>query len=147
MSQILSPEYRPLAPEDVEIANCYLQTLDVKITAEKLGIPLDKVTAYINKKEVQSYINEVFLNTGYRNRFKLGQVLDDLIDAKLQEMYQTDSTSKKDIAELLELVIKMRKDERDHELKKQTNITKQTNIQINNNPYSEFTAKLLDLPE
>ena len=151
-SVIPSPEYTPMAPEDMEIANTFLETMDINLTASNLKIPLEKVTEYINKQQVQKYITTVFMNTGYRNRLKLGQVLDNIIDKKLQELEESETTSSKDIIDILEMVAKIRKDERDHERKMEElrlgGPKRQTNIQINNaphNPYSEFTQKLLDL--
>jgi hypothetical protein len=93
------------------------------------------------------------MNTGYRNKFKLGKVLDDIIDHKLQELKESETTSSKDIIDILEMVAKIRKDERDHERKMEElrlgSPKRQTNIQINTNtnPYSEFTEKLLDLKD
>lgn len=152
MSQniIPSPEYVPLAPEDAEIVNTYLETMDMEITASQLGIEIHQVSSYLQKPAVQRYITEIFLNTGYRNRFKLAKVLDDIVDKKLAELLESETTSSKDILDILEMIMKFRKEERDHERKlleiQMGTPKKQTNIQINN-PYSEFTTKLLDLKD
>lgn len=148
----LSPEYVPLSPEDSEIAAIYLETMDISETANRLGVSLHKVSDYINKPVVKTYLTEVFMNTGYRNRLKLGKLLDDIIDKKLEEMAESGLGSSQDIMDILKIVAKIRKDELEIELKmieaKNGNPKRQTNIQINttpNNPYQEFTEKLLDL--
>ena len=147
-------EYIPLAPEDAEIANTYLETMDITATAIKLNLNLHRVTEYINKPIVQKYITEVFMDTGYRNRLKLGKLLDDIIEKKLEEMSESGLGSSQDIMEILKTVAKIRKDEMELQIKledlKSGRPKRQTNIQINNpkgNPYSEFTTKLLDLDE
>ena len=151
---IPSAEYSPLAPEDSEIANTYLETMDLQETATRLGIPIHRVSEYISKPVVAKYINEVFMNTGYRNRFKLGALLDKIIEKKLEEMEESMLGSNKDILDIIEVIAKMRKDERDHERKleeiRSGTGKRQTNIQINNtppNPYGDFTSKLLDLDD
>jgi hypothetical protein len=53
----------------------------------------------------------VYLDAGYRNRFKLASVLDDLIDRKLEEAEETEMYSNKDLADLLQMAHKMRMDE------------------------------------
>lgn len=151
---IPSPEYIPLSPEDSEIANTYLKTMDMSETAKILQLDLHQVAEYINKPVVQRYISDVFMNSGYRNRLKLGQLLDDIITKKLAELEEAGITSSKDIMDILQFVAKMRKDELEMELRKEEirsgKPKRQTNIQINNpgmNPYKEFTEKLMDLDQ
>jgi phage terminase small subunit len=106
------------------------------------------------KREVKQYIDQIYLDTGYRNRFKLAEVLDDLIDRKLEEAEESEVYSNKDIADLVALSHKIRMDE----MKAQTelekaqaaNIKNQTNVQINNaempfgqGNYGELMKKLL----
>ena len=142
-----------MSPEDAEIADTYLETMDMTLTAERLGISIHKVTDYLNKPVIQRYLTEVFMNTGYRNRFKLGKLLDDIIDKKLEEMQEAEIGSSQDIMDIIKILAKIRKDELELEIKlaeaKNGVPKRQTNIQINNtkpsNPYSEFTEKLLDL--
>lgn len=132
---ITSPEYLPIAPEMLEVANTYLQTMDLTKTAHELDLPLNIVAEYIGKAEVQRYITEIYLNAGYRNRFKLGQVMDNIIDAKIKEMEEADITSGKDIIEIMTLAHKMRMDEleamRKLEEARNKKPARQTNIQVN----------------
>jgi len=148
------PEYTPLAPEDAEIANTYLETMDINTTAKILKISVHQVSEYLTKPAVSKYITEVFMNTGYRNRLKLGNLLDTIIDKKIAEMEESDLGSSKDILDILTLVHKIRKEELELSIKleevRNGKVKRQTNIQINNapsNPYEEFTKRLLDLDE
>jgi hypothetical protein len=147
MSAIIpSPEYRPLAPEALEIANKYIECMDIEKTALALKIDTHLVAEYVSRPVVRQYINEVFMNTGYRNRFKLGSLLDRIIDKKLEELEEAGLSSNKDILEIIETLLRLRRDE--HSISNPS--SKQTNIQINNtnnNPYAEFTKYIVDLPE
>lgn len=111
--------------------------MDVSETASQLSIPINQVVSYLGKPEIQRYITEVFMNSGYRNRFKLGALLDKIIDDKLMELSEAGITSSKDIIEILAMVQKFRKEEMDHALKMEElrvgKPKRQTNIQVNNN--------------
>ena len=100
-----------ISPESIEIANAYLEKGDISSVSEDLNVPKDIVADYLNKREVKKYIDSVYLDAGYRNRFKLASVLDDLIDRKLEEAEETEMYSAKDIADLLQMAHKMRMDE------------------------------------
>ena len=147
MSAIIpSPEYRPLAPEALEIANKNIECMDIEKTALALKIDTHLVAEYVSRPVVRQYINEVFMNTGYRNRFKLGSLLDRIIDKKLEELEEAGLSSNKDILEIIETLLRLRRDE--YSISNPS--SKQTNIQINNtnnNPYAEFTKYIVDLPE
>ena len=124
-----------ISPESIEIANAYLEKGDISSVSEDLNVPKDIVADYLNKREVKKYIDSVYLDAGYRNRFKLASVLDDLIDRKLEEAEETEMYSNKDLADLLQMAHKMRMDE----IKAQTESEKvsggaiktQTNVMIN----------------
>jgi hypothetical protein len=83
----------------------------------------------------------VYLDTGYRNRFKLASVLDEVIEQKLEEAEESQIYSNKDLADLLQMAHKMRMDEIKAmtELEKaQTVHPKQTvNMQINELPFGQ----------
>ena len=75
-----------LRPEDFDLANAYLQYGTVKDTAEQLGIPEYVLVRTLDRSDVKEYINGIYLDRGYRNKHKLGEVLDKMIDAKLEEV-------------------------------------------------------------
>ena len=125
-----------ISPEGLEIANCYLQHQDIDVVAEELDISREMVSSYLSKKEIKSYIDNVFMNLGFNNRFKMRRAMDAVLQKKFQEMEESETGSSKDIAELLALSHKMSMDElsRQIELEKlrQSSVKTQTNIQINN---------------
>jgi phage terminase small subunit len=128
-------EVLDISPENLEVANCYLQTQDLDQVADSLDVPKEMVSQILAKREVKAYIDHVFFNLGFNNRFKMRDAMDALIKKKFQELEESETGSAKDIAELLALSHKMTMDEmsRQIELEKlrQTNIKSQVNVQIN----------------
>lgn len=116
-----------LLPENLTVANLYIETSSVEETARQLKIPVEKVTHIIQSKSVRDYINQVYLDSGYRNRFRLANLLDTMIEKKVQEGMETDFYTKEDLLELMKFAHKLRMDE----IKAGTP-TSQTNVQINN---------------
>lgn len=100
-----------LRPEDFDLANAYLQYGTVKDTAEQLGIPEYVLVRTLDRSDVKEYINGIYLDRGYRNRHKLGEVLDRMIDSKLEEVEETGIYTSKDLLEILQFAHKMRMDE------------------------------------
>lgn len=131
------------APEWLEVANSYLITRSAQSTADNLDIPLHTVIECLARKDVRDYLNQIYLDTGYRNRDRLGQVLDKMIDAKLEEAEETGIYTSKDLLEIIALVHKMRMEE----LKNApVEIKQQTNVQINDasgTNYSKLMETLL----
>jgi hypothetical protein len=114
------------APEWLEVANEYLTTQSTEQTARNLDIPLHTVSEVLARKDVRTYLNEIYLDTGYRNKSKLGALMDRIIESKLEEAEESGMYSSKDLLEIIALVHKMRMDE----LKLNTP-DNQTNVQIN----------------
>jgi len=153
MQNLANVEEAQISPEGLEIANTYLKTTSVRETALKLKVTEDSVSKYLNQREVKKYVDTVFLDLGYRNRFKLAATLDDIIERKLEELDEAEMTSNKDIADLLQLAHKMRMDEMkavaDQTKAESATVKNQTNVQINDNStfgegnYGELMKKLL----
>lgn len=124
-----------ISPESLEIANCYLQDQDIQKVASDLGITAHLVTKTLAKREVKAYIDNVFMNVGYNNQFKMRAVMDAVISKKLQDLHEADVGSGKDILEILALSHKMSMEHLDKQIEmekaKQGNLKSQTNIQIN----------------
>ena len=124
-----------MSPEGLEIANSYLEHGSIPAVASKLRVSQNEVSEILNKREIKQYIDTVFLDTGYRNRFKLSETLDMLIEKKLEESEETQIYTNKDMADLIQMAHKMRMDEikAQAELVKaeSTNIKTQNNVQIN----------------
>lgn len=140
-----------ISPEALEVANCYLQNQDVRKTAEDLGIPTETVTQILARREVRAYVDNVFMDLGFNNRFKMRKAMDALISRKFQELDDAGIGSTKDISELLALSHKMSMEQLDKEIQlKKLDAEKggpktQTNIQINEsgNNYGSLIERLI----
>lgn len=138
-----------ISPEALEVANCYLQTQDIEEVCNALDTPKEIITQILAKKEVRAYIDHVFFNLGFNNRFRMREAMDAIIRKKFQELEESEMGSTKDIADLLALSHKITMDEmgRQIELEKlqQANIKNQVNVQINDGgtKYNTLIEKLL----
>ena len=128
-----------ILPENLAVAEVYLATGSAEVTANKLDLTLAEVHEILSKNEVKRFIDNAYLDAGYRNKSKLAQVLDDMIDSKISE---GGYTSEKDLLDLLKFAHQLRMDE-----EKKTTPTSQTNVQINNEfgggNYGELMKRLL----
>lgn len=127
-----------ISPEALEVANYYLQVQDTDKVAEDLGISKDLVIQMLGKREVKAYVDHVFMDLGFNNRYKLRAALDAVISKKFQDMDDSDTGSSKDIADLLALSHKFTMEHLNaqiklEELKQKNQIKSQVNVQINEN--------------
>ena len=153
MTTHLPAETIKISPEALEIANCYLQVQDAREVAHQLDIDPELVTTTLARREVRNYIDHVFFDTGYNNRFLMRRAMDALIKQKFVEMEESGVGSSKDIAELLALSHKMSMDllDREIQLEKakqgQAGPQRQVNVQINNegdgSKYGQLIHKLI----
>ena len=143
MTTHLPAETIRISPESLEIANCYLQLQDARKVAEQLEVDQDLVITTLARREVRGYIDQVFFDTGYNNKFLMRRAMDALIQQKFQELEESGVGSSKDIAELLSLSHKMSMDLLDREiqlekLKQGAGPQKQVNVQINETDGSKY---------
>jgi len=150
MQQNLPAETLKIAPEALEVANCYLQTQDAKKVALELDLAPDLVTEILARREVRGYIDAVFMDTGFNNKFQMRAAMDALLKQKFQELHEAGTGSTKDISELLALSHKMSMDLLDREIQLEklragTAPSKQVNVQINDDgtKYSSLISKLI----
>lgn len=153
MSQNLPAETLNISPEALEVANCYLQCQDPRQVAQELDLTPEAVTNILSRREVRGYIDAVFMDTGYNNRFLLRRAMDALIKQKFSELEEGGIGSNKDIADLLQMSHKMSMDllDRQIQLEKlrqggQTGPQKQVNVQINEldgSKYSQLVQRLV----
>ena len=142
-----------MSPEGLEIANSYLEHGNIPAVCRKLGVSENEVSDTLNKREIKQYIDTVFLDTGYRNRFKLSETLDMLIEKKLEEAEETQIYTSKDMADLVQMAHKMRieeiKAQTEMEKAKAQTVKTQVNIQDNSGlpfgqgNYGELIKKLI----
>lgn len=100
-----------LTPEALDIANAYITYGSAKETADQLQIPEYQIVQLLERSDVKDYITGIYLDRGYRNKHKLGSVLDKMIDAKMEEAEESGIYTSKDLLELLQFAHKMRMDE------------------------------------
>jgi hypothetical protein len=153
MTTHLPAETLQISPEALEVANAYLQLQDARKVAEELDIDPQLVTTYLDRREVRSYIDHVFKDMGYNNRFLMRRAMDALIRQKFQELEESGVGSSKDIAELLQMSHKMSMDLLDREIqleKARTQVSgpqKQVNVQINEglegSKYAQLVQRLM----
>jgi hypothetical protein len=150
MQQNLPAETINIAPEALEVANCYLQLQDAKRVANELDLQPDLVTEILKRREVRAYIDAVFMDTGFNNKFEMRAAMDALIKQKFQELHESQTGSTKDIAELLALSHKMSMDLLDREIQLEklragTAPQRQVNVQINDDAskYSALISRLI----
>ena len=146
-------EVLAISPEALEVANCYLQSQNVDAIAAELNISTDIITSILARKEVRAYINQVFFDTGFNNRFKMRAAMDAVLKKKFQEMEESQMGSTKDIAELLSLSHKMSMELMDKEIQLEkiragnSGPKNQVNVQINEGgdgtKYGALISKLL----
>lgn len=101
----------PVTPEQLDAANLYLQYGNVKDVAEFLRMPETDVVEILTKNTIRRYIDQVYLDMGYRNRDKIAEVMDEIIESKLAEARESEMYTNKDIVDLLALQHKMRMEE------------------------------------
>lgn len=138
-----------ISPEALEVANLYLQTQDLNEVADTLEMPIEIITQILARKEVKAYIDNVFFNLGFNNRFKMRKAMDAIIQKKFQDLEESETGSTMDIAELLALSHKMTMNELtkliEYEKLQQSGIKSQVNVQINDGgtKYDSLIEKLI----
>ena len=131
---IMNPEEEwQMNPECQTVAETYLMTTDVRLTAKELGIPREKVVYYLGRPEVKRFLDTVYLEQGYLNRHRLSDILTEVMELKLEEMRESEMGSKKDIAELIALAHKIRESENKISSLGSENTSPRTQVNIQNN--------------
>jgi hypothetical protein len=152
MTTHLPAETVRISPEALEVANAYLQLNDARAVAAELDLDPEVVTNILARREVKTYIDSVFFDSGYNNRFLMRRAMDALIKQKFSELEESQTGSTKDIAELLQMSHKMSMDLLDREIalakaQQSTAPQKQVNVQINEgldgSKYSQLVQKLI----
>lgn len=152
MTTNLPAETIRISPEALEVANAYLQLNDARAVAQELDLDPEVVTNLLARREVKTYIDSVFFDSGYNNRFLMRRAMDALIKQKFSELEESQTGSTKDIAELLQMSHKMSMDLLDREIQlakaqQATGPQKQVNVQINEgldgSKYSQLVQKLI----
>lgn len=107
----MNQEIVALTPEHLDIANAYLEYGSAKDAADQLELSEETVINLLEREDVKRYITGVYLDRGYRNRDKIGRVLDKMIDSKLEEAEESGIYTSKDLYDLIMLAHKIRMEE------------------------------------
>lgn len=135
----MAKELVPLevSPEAITVMNTYLQNgCSMKETAVQLNMPIENVSSFLSQRPVKALLDQQFQEQGFRNRDRMFGLLDEIINAKIEEMEETGMLPDMDIVTLLEKQHKMKMQELQMSMKLQetTNLIQNnntTNIQIN----------------
>jgi len=143
-----------ISPEGLEIANAYLELGNIPAVSLRLKVDEGKISEYLLKREVKQYVDQVYLDTGYRNRTKLAETLDLLIEKKLEEAEESEVYTNKDVADLLAMSHKIRMDElkaqtemekaKAQTIKTQVNIQDNSQVPFGQGNYGELMKKLME---
>lgn len=152
------PQHTPaellqISPENLEVANQYLELQSIDETALALGLAATDVSKILQRREVRAYVDQVFFDLGFNNRFKIRSALDAVIRKKFQDLEEADTGSSKDIADLLALSHKFTMEQLDRQIELEKvhhqNIRSQVNVQINDgsggSKYGQLIQQLVQL--
>jgi hypothetical protein len=148
-----------IAPEQLEVANCFLQLGTTHKVAENLSMSPEQVQQILQQPQVRRYVDHVFMELGFNNRVQMRRAMDAVIRQKMQELEESSAGSQKDIADLLALSHKMTMEQLHMQMEvlkleqkqQEQHIKSQVNVQINNGldtgtKYSQLIQKLLEDP-
>lgn len=148
----MAKELVPLevSPEAITVMNTYLQNgCSMKETAVQLNMPIENVSSFLSQRPVKALLDQQFQEAGFRNRDRMFGLLDEIINAKIEEMEETGMLPDMDIVTLLEKQHKMKMQELQMSMKLQetTNLIQNnntTNIQINGGEnYNQLLDKII----
>ncbi|QIO00125.1 putative terminase small subunit [Salmonella phage beppo] len=109
-NDVLVPDL--MSPEGMDVIEAYLQCgSDVPVAARSLGMSEIAFRDIMNRGEVKNYLNDIFMESGFRNRDRLFGVLDEVIKRKLEELEETGMGSDQDIMDILWKAHKMKMEE------------------------------------
>ena len=93
-----------LDPILLSIANDYLAGKSISEISDSYAMPSDRITAILDKREVRSYVDRVYLTQGFLNRVKRLDLINRIIDQKVSDALETGQWSKRDLLDWLKLV-------------------------------------------
>ena len=142
-----------MQPEAMEVVEAYLRNdRDVNRTAEDLSTTPTVISDLINKREVRSYLDHLFMESGYRNREKFFDILDNVLEAKMEELDEAQMSSSMDIMDILKIYHGMKIKELELSIKLQElqqgskgqNAKTINNLQINNSSgYDNLLSRII----
>ena len=96
---------RQINPLFIPIVNQYLDNVDIEDIARNEGLNVLEVSLLLEKPEIKTYINQCIQQVGYLNRKRRIDLINKVIDQKIEEAEEYDTAlSKKDLLEWLKLL-------------------------------------------
>lgn len=142
-----------MSPEGMLAIEAYLSNNnDIGKAAMSVGMAEPQFRELMRKPEIRNYLNEIFMESGFRNKDKFFGILDTVLTLKMEELEETGMGSGMDIMEILKIMHKMKMDEMKMqiELEKARSGSKpvnQTNNQINigagSNEYTDLISRIM----
>lgn len=109
-NDVLVPDL--MSPEGMDVIEAYIHNgSNVPAAARSLGMSEIAFRDIMNRGEVKNYLNDIFMESGFRNRDRLFGVLDEVIKRKLEELEETGMGSDQDIMDILWKAHKMKMEE------------------------------------
>jgi hypothetical protein len=130
-----SLEAPALDPTILLVANDFLSGASIETISKNHALTMDQVTSIIERKEVKTYIDNVYLSQGYLNRVKRLAIINRVIDQKLEEAVESGVYTKRDLLDWMKLLNDMETSARP---KRDVGVA----VQINNN-YDSLMKDLL----
>ena len=134
----ISEDYK-LSPEALAFTDVYLTSLDLDETCRTLEITTEIGQAFLRKKEVKRFVDNVYMETGYYNKLKIQDVLNNIVTEKLEEALETGISTKYDLLDVIKMIQSIK--ESDHKMNN-SGPGSVTNVQNNN--YGSNLGNLLD---
>ena len=101
-----------ISPEGMLAIEAYLEAgSNVSQAAVALGMEESKFREIMRRSEVKMYLNDIFMESGFRNRDKFFGIMDTVLNLKMEELEETGMGSDMDIMDILKLMHKMKMDE------------------------------------
>ena len=92
-----SLETPKLDPVLLSIANDYLDGQDIDQISKEYGVTQDCVAAALDQTEVRKYIDNVYVTQGYLNRVRRMNLVNQVIEQKVQDALESGVWSKRDL--------------------------------------------------
>ena len=121
-----SLETPKLDPVLLSIANDYLDGQDINQISKEYGVTEDRLAAALDQTEVRKYIDNVYVTQGYLNRVRRMNLVNQVIEQKVQDALESGVWSKRDLLDWMKHLNEL------EETAKPKKAAPQVALQINN---------------
>lgn len=142
-----------LQPEAIVVVEKYLEcNRDVNLVATELNTTPTVIGDILNKREVRGYLDHLFMEAGFRSRDKFFGVLDNILEAKIEELDEAQMGSSMDIMDIMKIYHGMKIKELELSIKlqelqaanKNQSAGTINNVQINNSSgYDQLLERII----